>query len=432
MSAARERIAYVLKMYPRFSETFILAEILELERRGRELRIVSLKKPDDGRFHEDLARVVAGVDYVPEHVQDAPVAFASAHLRAVRRHPGRYAAVLLLAARHVPHTWKALLRAPLVAEAVARAGCSRMHAHFASLPAVTAMLASVLAGLPFSFTAHAKDIFQERRSARLLRTLIRRADRVVTVSDFNVRTLAAFAGTSILPDRIVRIYNGVDLDAFAPATASSHGPDPEQAPLVLAVGRLVEKKGFGDLVSACALLLEARVRFRCLIVGKGPLEARLRGQIARAGLQGVVVLSGPRSRGQVAALLKHAAVLAVPCVVGSDGNRDGLPTVIPEAMAAGVPVVATRVTGIPEAVEDGLTGFLAEPGRPQELAEAISRVLSDPELARAMGAAGRARAEARFDLRRNVAELDEIVHGVDAHGGPDWAARLPVTQRVAR
>src|SRR5262249_50437671 len=159
-----------------------------LERRGEKIRVISLKKPDDGRFHEDLAQVRASVDYLPELVVSAPRTFAVSHLRAAVRSPLSYFGAFGITIAHLPASWKGFLRAPLVASAAAAAGSSRLHAHFASLPAVTAMLASKLLGSPFTFTAHAKDIYLEGRSRRLLRTLIRRAERVVTVSDFNVET----------------------------------------------------------------------------------------------------------------------------------------------------------------------------------------------------------------------------------------------------
>ncbi len=402
-------IAYVVKMFPRFSETFVLAEVLELERRGRRVEIVSLKKPDDGRFHEDLARLEARVRYLPEHFRCEPLRFLSAHRRAARRAPGRYARALGLALLHVPWSWEAFLRAPLVAEAVEAAGCLHLHAHFASLPAATAMFASILAGLPFTFTAHAKDIYHRDRSARLLQRLLERARAVVTVSDANVRHLAALAGPRVPAGRIVRIYNGVDLDVFRPAPQPAAGGPP----LVLAVGRLVEKKGFDVLVEACAILRARGVSFRCSIAGKGPLEGALRAQVRQLGLEGSVHLAGALPRGEVAKVMRQAAVAAVPSIVGRDGNREGLPTVIPEAMASAVPVVATAVSGIPEAVENAVTGLLVQPADAAALAGALETLLEDPRLRERMGRAARARAERLFDIGRNVAELESVLFGAD-------------------
>jgi len=418
-------IGYLLKMYPRFSETFILGEILEMERRGRDLVIISLKKPDDGRFHEDLSRVRASAQYVPERFPGHPLTYLLAHLRALGR-PGAYLRMAGLTLLHLPGSWKAFLRAPLVAERALASGCSRLHAHFASLPAITAMLASILAGLPFTFTAHAKDIFLRGRSRRLLRALILRAEHVVTVSEFNHRWLTSLAGSRIPSGRIVRIYNGVDLERFVPSSSRpSDGP-----PLILAIGRLVEKKGFSDLVQACATLRDAGLSFRCEIVGKGPLREDLERRIAACGLVGSVRLVGPLPQAEIARRLRTATLLAAPCVVGEDGNRDGLPQVILEAMASGLPLVATRVTGIPEAVQDGVTGRIVEPGRQALLAEALADLISDVDLRIRMGRAARQSAEALFDRRANVALLDEILSDeAMTHPGSTAAAVHPAGGR---
>ena len=413
---------YVLKMFPRFSETFILAEILELERRGRPIHVISLKKPDDGRFHGDLARVRAPVEYLSEHARCHPSVYVRAHIRWMRERPAAYLSIMRNALRHRGEAWKAFLKAPLVADAARSAGCDRLHAHFASLPAIVAMYASELAGLPFTFTAHAKDIFLDDRSPALLRRLMHRARRVVTVSDFNVEYLRGIGGRELPADRIARIYNGIDLRAFrsVPRIASS------EPPLILAVGRLVEKKGFADLIRACARLREDGVRARCEIVGKGALQADLSRRIVDLGLDDRVQLVGPLPREKVAQKLQQAAVLAVPCVVGKDGNRDGLPTVILEAMAAGVPVVATDVTGIPEAVEDGVNGRVLSPGDVASFATALRQLLEDATLRARMSRAGRQRAESLFDIERNVEQLDCVMHD-GASAPPATASGSPLS-----
>ncbi len=404
---------YVLKMYPRFSETFVLFELLGLERRGRRLHIVSLRKPDDGRFHEALARLEAGVTYLPEHVRCAPGAYLSAQARALRRAPRALGRTLRSAIRHGPEARQAWWRAPLVAELALARGAERLHAHFASLPAVTAMYAAELAALPFSFTAHAKDIFCDARPRALLRELLCAARRVVTVSDYNAAFLRSLAGGALPPERVVRVYNGVDLERFRPAPERQ-----SEAPLVLAVGRLVEKKGFVHLVDACALLHEQGVRFRCEIVGKGPCQAELEARIAEHHLQGMVALLGPLPGEVVAEKLREAAVVAAPCVRARDGNQDGLPTVILEAMAAGRPVVSTPVSGIPEAVADGVTGRLVPPGDARALAQALAALLRDEGARARMGREGRRRAEHLFDLERNVAELERYLCQAESGAGP--------------
>ena len=403
-------IGYVLKMYPRFSETFILAEILELEATGSEIRIISLKKPNDGRFHEDLARVRAEVRYLPERATGHPWRFLASHGRAFRRHPLRYLSALRRALALLPASWKGFVRAPLIAEQAEKAGCERLHAHFASLPAISTLFAARLLEMPFTFTAHAKDIYHRSRSTRMLTALLRHAERVVTVSEYNRELLEGVGGPRAAP--VARVYNHVDTRRFLPDPA----PPVEAPPVILAVGRLVEKKGFEVLLEACARLVERGIDFRCRIFGKDPLCQCLRERIEQLRLAGVVSLEGPCSRGQLQAILPRVQVLAAPCVVANDGNRDGLPTVILEAMACAVPVVSTPVTGIPEAVIDNLTGLIVPERDPEALAIALESVLSDQALARRLGSAARHRAVRRFDTRTNIRELAKLF------GSPQWNA----------
>jgi colanic acid/amylovoran biosynthesis glycosyltransferase len=198
----------------------------------------------------------------------------------------------------------------------------------------------------------------------------------------------------------VRIYNGLDLRRF-----QSNGAASDEPPLVLAVGRLIEKKGFDVLIRACALLRADGVGFHCVIVGKGELADDLQRLVSAFDLDQHVELAGPLPREKLLELFPRASVVAAPCVVGSDGNREGLPTVLTEAMALKVPVVATPVTGIPELVEDERTGLLVPERDPPALAGAIRRLIEEPETARRLAAAGRARVERDFDLQANVREL---------------------------
>lgn len=390
------RVAYVLKMYPRFSETFVLNELLELERQGVELRLFSLKRPNDGIFHADVEQLRAPVAYLPNSL----AGLICAQTAALRLWPRRYARlfVAVLRARRAS-SLKHFLQAGAIAPALAAEGVGHIHAHFASGASSVALYLHRLTGVSYSLTAHAKDIYLDTvRPADLARKL-RAARFAVTVSDFNARHLAGCAVGS----RIVRIYNGLDLDRFAPNGAVRDSP-----PLVLAVGRLIEKKGFDDLVRACALLVLDGLDFRCVVVGKGPAREELEALVALLGLKGRVSLAGALPRERLLRLYPRASALAAPCVVGSDGNRDGLPTVLVEAMALGVPVVATDVTGIPELVEDGVTGLIVPQREPEALAAALRTLLADPDAAAAFARRARARVEERFDLRANVAQLRRL------------------------
>ena len=389
-------IAYILKMYPRFSETFILNELLELERQGVALRIFSLREPNDGIVHGEVELVRGAVSYI----RLRPVlAVARAHARVFRRSPVRYAKALLLAlGPRRRSSVKHFLKAGMVSDHIQQEGMRHVHAHFASTAASVALHVHRLTGVPYSFTAHAKDIYRHGLDFDHLRTKLNQAQFAVTVSDYNRHHLARLGG-----GHVVRIYNGLDLRRFVP-----NGGRRDEPPLILGIGRLVEKKGFDVLVHACALLRDDGVRFHCLIAGKGELKHELRRLISALDLEQHVELAGPLPREKLLELFPRASVVAAPCVVGRDGNRDGLPTVLTEALAFKVPVVATPVTGIPELVDDGRTGLIVPERDPAALAAAIRELIEDTETARRLAEAGRERVERHFDLRANVGELREL------------------------
>jgi glycosyltransferase involved in cell wall biosynthesis len=388
-------------MYPRFSETFILTEVLSLEEQGADLEIFSLRAPVDGHFHEALARVAAPVTYLPQAGRTLELWDA---LRDGQEILGG------VVAQQLPEL---LLAAPVdAAQAVRLAvlvrerGIDHLHAHFGSVSTTVARLAARLAGITYSFTAHAKDIFHEEVDRDDMERKLSDAAAVVTVSDYNLDFLRTWYGPSAA--RVRRIYNGIDLASFAPATPR------ERPPVVVGVGRLVEKKGFDHLVDAIDLLVREGRQVRLDLIGTGAVEGALRAQVARLGLGDTVRFLGPLPQERLREAVTQAAVLAAPCVVGADGNRDGLPTVILESLALGTPVVATPVTGIPEAVDDEITGLLVPEGDAAALARAIARLLDDPELRCRFACTGRKLVEGRFDSRRNTTLLREMFHQVAA------------------
>jgi len=390
-------IGYVAKMFPRLSETFVLNEIRQLERDGARVHVFSLQQQAVQVPHGALSELEAPITYVDTTAQPDPEALRRATAAARRR----LATVDIGDDRLVPRKY-VRLALQLVAAAQGL-GLGRLHAHFGSRAAHVAMLAAPLLRLPFSFTAHAKDIYHEEVDRELLRIKLREADRVVTVTDYNRRVLLDIgAGLPAIATKVMRLYNGVDLTMFHPMPLA-----PPPVPYVLAVGRLVEKKGFPILVEACAALRGRGRVFSCEIVGAGPQEEILRGAIDAAGVDDCVGLRGALALEDIAQAMRRASVLVLPCIQAADGNVDALPTVLLEAMASGVPVISTRLSGIPEIIADGETGYVVPPGDSTALAAAIDRVLADPAHARRMGAAGRARAERLFDLRTNVATLRE-------------------------
>lgn len=387
------RIGYVLKVYPRFSETFIVNEILAHEAAGTELEIFALRPPTEGRFHEQLARVRAPVTYLP-HQGGLRATDLWAQVRAAAARDTAFWASFALAQHEDVH---AVAQALALADLVRRRGITHLHAHFASVATTVTRLASGLTGVPYSFTAHAKDLYHDAVCPNDLRRKLEAAASVVTVSDYNRTYLRERFGAAA--QRVRRVYNGLELSRFGYQAPS------ERPQRIVAVGRLIEKKGFDVLIAACGLLRDQGRRFECLIVGAGEGRAALEAQLARLELHQEVRLLGPRPQGEVGALVQSAAAFAAPCVVGADGNRDGMPTVLLEAMALGTPCVATDVTGIPELIEHGVSGLLVAQRDPVALAAALARLLDDAALRLRLAGAARQRIEADFDARQTSAAL---------------------------
>lgn len=398
------RVGYVLKCYPRLSETFILHEIHALERLGAEVVVFSRYRPAEPVPHAVVSRVRARVIELEPLLRERFFEPFEAHRRLRAALGGRHDAVLDLALSHRSREemryW--LLAGP-VAETARKLGLDLLHAHFASGSASVARYASLLSGIPFSFTAHAKDIYANDVDVGRLRRLLSESRLVVTVSDANRDYLR-----SLRPDaRIRRVYNGVDLGCFP---LRDGPPRDGRPPLVLHVGRLVEKKGLSDLLEAVSILKRRGIELRCRLVGAGPLGEVLREQADGSGLSGVVEFCGAASQEEVSRVhLSEASVFVLPAIVAADGDRDGLPTTLLEAMARGVPVVTTRLAGLEEAVPDGEAGLLVSPGAPEELARAIERTLAEPEATALRVRRARARAERLFDLEKTArALLDEM------------------------
>jgi colanic acid/amylovoran biosynthesis glycosyltransferase len=403
MTNDHSRVGYVVKTYPRFSETFIVTEILAHEAAGQALEIFALRPPSDTHFQNLISLVRSPVTYIDAEPRRASDLWDMLR-EAGESVPGGWAGLEAAREHDMRDVYQSLL---LVREARAR-GITHLHAHFASVATTVAALAAHLGGLSFTFTAHAKDIFHESVDAAQLRSKLAAAKAVVTVSDYNVAYLRRTFG--VAASTVRRVYNGLDLDRF-PFTAPTSRP-----PMIVAVGRLVEKKGFADLITACAQLREQGREFRCMIIGSGPLRDALHAQIEQLGIGCHVELLGPRPQSEVVQHVRDAAVFAAPCIDGADGNRDGLPTVLLEAMALGTPCVSTDVTGIPEIVRDGETGLLVTQRDVAGLARAIDGLLAEPALGVALAERARRLMEDEFDIHRNTVQLRALFHA---------AARIP-------
>jgi len=390
------RIGYVVKRYPRYSETFIVNEILAHEEAGLPLEIFALRQSSDSHFQDTIARVRAPVTYLPASNVLSAGEFWDELMTAVKGLPGWVAG--LEAARH--EVARDVYQAALLALQARDRGIEHLHAHFATSAATVARLAALFAGLTYSFTAHAKDIFHDSVKHEDLQRKIQDATSVVTVSDYNVDFLhSRFAASA---SKILRIYNGLDLSRL-PFSSPQHRP-----PCIVAVGRLIEKKGFADLIAACDGLHQRGVDFQCQIIGGGPLYDELMADIQQRGLQHNVKMLGPLPQREVIACLQEAAVFAAPCVVGADGNRDGLPTVLLEAMALGVPCISTDVTGIPEAIKHKRSGLIVPQNDEAALADALKHLLEHPQERARLALKARQLIEESFDIHQNTATLRSL------------------------
>jgi glycosyltransferase involved in cell wall biosynthesis len=424
---AAGEIGYVLKSYPRMSETFIANEIYSLERLGLRIRIFSILDRRDPQRHAVVDATRAPVDYLPQVTplneapflawlrRNAPMFFSS-HWGLLKSRPVNYAQTLLaalrLAFRHRQARWrpetgfvKEFLQAGHIAQRVLATGTVRhLHAHFCHSATTVAMFAGRLCGLPFSFTAHAKDIYvRALNPGDLLETKLRRAKFAVTCVKTNQERLASL-GMKETP--IYNIYHGLDTRRFAPRADPTEAP---ATPMLLSVGRLVEKKGFPVLIEACRLLKDKGYRFECQIIGgPGPCAQQVASFIHELGLEDIVALLPALTQEELRDVYQRATVFVLPCQIAENDDRDGIPNVLVEAMASGLPVVSTNISGIPELIEHDVDGLLTPQKDARALADAVGRLLDTPALRRELGGAAREKVCRSFDAESNVLALHRL------------------------
>lgn len=397
-------VGYLTKRFPRLSETFILDEILGLESLGVPLRLYAINHPHEPTVQPDVARVRSRVAYLHgvtgrrDSLRNAG-ATAAAHLQLLVGRPGRYLHALAHVAR-VHHDWPSVrhfIEAGRLAVLLERDGARHLHAAFAHGPASVAYFVRLLTGLPYSFSGHAKDLYLSKPD-RLARR-VAAAEFVLVCSGTAADDLRAIAGPAA--DRVRLAYHGVDTTRFQPvpeATPPAAPADPTSASLrLLAVGRLVDKKGYPVLLDALARVIAGGRHLSCRVIGAGPQSAALIAQARRLGLQDSVEFLGARTQLEVAAAYHWADTFVQASIVLADGDRDGVPNSVLEAMASGLPVIASTVAGIPEAVVDGVTGLLVAPGDAAALADGLNRLIDDPALRARLACGARAHVVERFD-----------------------------------
>jgi colanic acid/amylovoran biosynthesis glycosyltransferase len=433
------RVAYIMSRFPKLTETFVLHEMLAVERRGVAVELFPLLREPAPTMHAEATALVGRARYLP--FLSRPI--LRTNLRMLQRRPRAYLGALatliratLGSANYLGGGLGIFPKTVHAAALMERLGVEHVHAHFANHPTAAAFIVHRLTGIPYSFTAHGSDLHVDHH---MLREKTTEAAFVAAISEDNRREILDVAGPGAA-DRVVVIHCGVDAEVFhppGPTPATGNGPAPATddpaagsgttsvsrppRPLrITAIGTLHEVKGQAYLVDACRLLLGRGVRVECRLVGEGEDHAMLERRISSAGLDDVVHLLGRRTQDEVAALLADTDVLVAPSVPTRGGKREGIPVVLMEAMASEVCVVASRLSGIPELVEDGVCGLLAPPRDAKALADALERLAVDPALRARLAAAGRDKVVREFDVDRNaailVARFAAVVAAVDGRG----------------
>lgn len=389
---ARPRIAYIVSAFPVLTETFVLYEIIAMEKLGIAVELFPLRRAHNTVIHAEAEHWDSVAHYRPF--------FSLSVLRAqwhFIRHP-----------LHYFHLWADVLRgtwgsanyffgaiaifpkAVLLAHDMLRQRITHIHAHFANHPAVAALIIHRLTGIPFSFTARGTDVQVDRH---MLKQKVDAAQCVIAVSSYNKTIIVDECGPGVR-EKVHVIYGGVDVDLLSPDSSRSAGPF-----RILCVARFEEVKGHLYLIQGCRLLRERGVAFDCRLIGDGPLFSAIKKQVADAGLHKEVRLLGPRTYHEVICELQKADTVVLPTAPTANGKCEGIPNVLKEAMACGVPVVASSVGGIPELVADGRTGILVPPKNAAALADALQRLSEDEPLRHRLGRIGREKIVRDFNLR---------------------------------
>ncbi len=405
----RRKIAYIMSRFPMISETFILYEILELERLGLHIEIFPLLRQNESVKHAEVEALADRVHY--NHVFS--MATLTAQLYWLYKRPRNYLLAWWRAIYGNFNSKKFLSRALVVvplaalfARQMQKLNIEHIHAHWATHPALAAYIAQQLTGLTYSFTTHANDIYVEQS---MLDEKIHNASSIVTISEYNRQFLHQLYGTEAT-DKTVVIHCGIDPNVFQSQAATKQT---EQF-TIICVARLEEKKGHTYLIKACAQLDAQGVNFRCLLIGDGEKRPQIEAQIEQFGLADRLILLGLQPRHRIKELLAEANVMVLASIITKTGQMEGIPVALMEALAMELPVIATAISGIPELIKDGETGLLVPERDPQAITTALLNLYNSPELGSELGRAGRIKVLQEFNLHRNVAKLYHIL-------SQDWA-----------
>jgi glycosyltransferase involved in cell wall biosynthesis len=407
------RVAYVMSRFPRLSETFVLFEMMAVEAHGASIELFPLIRERTEVIHPEAGPFVDRMHY--ELAASPRVLMSNLWwIRTdVRRYLGTLAAVVRGTYRSANFLVGGLAAFPKIAHYARRMeqlGVGHVHCHFANHPALAGFVIHRLTGIPYSFTAHGSDLHVDQT---MLADKVREASFVVTISEYNRRMIVETCGSESRTDHVHVVHCGVDTGVFVPRPAVGPGDGPLR---IVCIGTLHEVKGQRYLLEACAELHRRGVALHCVLVGDGPDRPKLEALREELGLAGSVELVGRRTREQIAEHIADADVLVAPSVPTNRGKREGIPVVLMEAMSAGLPVVASRLSGIPELVEHEVSGLLVEPFDPAQIADALDRIAGDVELRCRFGARARERVLAEFDVMSNAHALLELIYSTSRRG----------------
>lgn len=405
MKAGSHPIAYLSQVFPSLSTTFTYREMLGLRELGWDIENFSIWKPSLNELSAEAKHLVTETFYTfPLNIK----AFLKAHLYYALKSSIKYLGTLALVLRLPQESVKKRIRtlahfgeAVYLSRQMEKRGIRHVHVTFAHTASV-AFIISKLTDISFSFTAHAIDIYAN--NPPLLPIKLKAAKFVITVSEYNRKYLSEIAGNYDGKREIHIVHYGIDLKSFFPIT----NKEEKNQPIILSVGRLVEKKGFPYLIKACKILVEKGCKFHCQIVGDGPLRSLLENLIVQNDISEYVELVGVVFQERIREYFNRAEIFVLPCVIAADGDRDGVPNVLIEAMAMNIPVISTDIIGIPELIRDGKEGLLVPQKDEMALADAIALLIENNDLRQSFGSDGRTRIETDFNLAKTSAQLSKI------------------------
>jgi glycosyltransferase involved in cell wall biosynthesis len=396
-------LGFLVKTYPKISETFILQEILALQNEPFDIAIFSMQLPTDTKFHRAVNAVTTEANYLaPENWWS----FLSikTHIKLIGTRLWAYLSTLgFIFNRQEGGSLGQFCQAVYFSGLLQEKGIRHLHVHFASEPASLAELVNRLCGITYSISAHAKDIYLQNKSCLIRK--ISHAQFVVTCTEYNRHFLQSI-NTSKTP--VYKIYHGID--SARVLSVNEQKIPPADHLNILSVGRLREKKGFSTLIAACHLLQLAGYQFQCNIVGYGPDREKLQALIEQFHLQDTVRLLGKLTHDKVVALYRQAAIFALPCLITDEGDRDGIPNVLMEAMTFSIPVISSNISGIPELIKHNQTGLVCISKDHHSLFTALKKLLDSPELRKQLGVAGRNYVTTQFAAHQHIGQLQELLH----------------------